>query len=269
MIEILRRSARRVLGWDSPAYALLARAVAFSEVALSESIGTAIRISHLKRASGAGRETLRLKRLVHPIEVRRGSSDLPTVVNTVVRQEYGRGWAGRSPRRIIDGGAYIGDTSAYFLSRFPGCEIVALEPDADNFTVARANLAPFGAQVELRRNALDGRARTVRIAGRQLGAAISDDGDGEAVEAVTVPDIMCERGWTELDLLKMDIEGAEASVLDEDADTWLPSVRRVILEPHGAAIEEAVRRTMLRNGFEVVRYRSLLYCDNLRAGVAS
>ena len=43
---------------------------------------------------------------------------------------------------IIDCGANIGCSSAYFLSRYPACRVIAVEADAENCAELRRNLAP-------------------------------------------------------------------------------------------------------------------------------
>lgn len=41
---------------------------------------------------------------------------------------------------IVDCGANVGYSSAYFLSRFPGATVIAVEPDAQNFAALEWNL---------------------------------------------------------------------------------------------------------------------------------
>ncbi len=81
------------------------------------------------------------------------------------------------------------------------------------------------------------------------------------VEAITVSAAMALKGWHRLDILKMDIEGAEADVLDQTADAWIGRVGRIIVELHGPEIECKVMETLRRNGFTTSQYRSLWYCD--------
>ena len=57
------------------------------------------------------------------------------------------------PRRIIDAGANIGMSAAYFASRIPQHDIVGIEPEADNYSMALANTASFP-KVEIRNAAL-------------------------------------------------------------------------------------------------------------------
>ncbi len=267
MLEYVRRSVRRAFAYDSTVYRLVSQTYTLSAVARSEGFVAAVRIRRLERSKSNKETCLQLKRLSHPIYIREGTPDIPTVINTVIREEYGQRWNGVRPLRMIDAGAYIGDTSAYFLSRFPGITVVALEPNGSNFALAEKNLAPYGNRVKLYNMALDGAPGLVHMSGEHLGAAIASSASGQdtgAIEATSIPKVLDAASWDDIDILKMDIEGAEAAVLNHRADSWLARVRRVILEPHGAEIEAKVRATLVRNGFTVARHRSLLYA--LREG---
>ena len=264
MMEHIRRAVRGAVGYDSMTYRFASRAYVTAEIARREGIGNAIKINRLDGSKSSGNDTLRLNALEHPIEVRAGTPDIATIINNVIREEYGQSWLVSEPKTLLDAGAYIGDTTAYFLSRFSGLHAVALEPDPNNLALAERNLAPYGERANLINAALDGSAGRVRIDGAHDGAGISEQ--GVEVDALTVPDVMERMGWNELDVLKMDIEGAEVAVLDERANAWLGRVRSVILEPHGDEIEAKVRATLSGNGFRVERYRSVLYCVRPEGG---
>jgi hypothetical protein len=48
----------------------------------------------------------------------------------------------KNARLIIDCGANVGYSSAYFLTHFPSSHVIAVEPDLENFNLLRTNLAP-------------------------------------------------------------------------------------------------------------------------------
>jgi FkbM family methyltransferase len=50
---------------------------------------------------------------------------------------------------VIDCGANVGYSSAYFLSRFPECNIICVEPDPSNFRSLEENMAPYKDRVKL------------------------------------------------------------------------------------------------------------------------
>jgi hypothetical protein len=70
------------------------------------------------------------------------------------------------------------------------------------------------------------------------------------VDARRVPQILDELGWEVLDLLKMDIEGAERDVL-ADAGDWLNRVRHIVLEVHPNTSPEELSGFLHPHGWTV------------------
>jgi len=258
LMELLRRTVRSVLGYDSALYSGASSAYNSIEVARREGLGMARTLNRLERAERGPAESLRLHNLEHPILVRPGTPDVTTIVNNIVREEYGKFAPPSAPLKMIDAGAYIGDSSAYFASKYPDLQIVALEPHPANHTIAKRNLEAYGERVMLLNMALGSTRETVMISGEHDGASVG--GGGAPVEATTVPDLLQRAGWERVNILKMDIEGAEADVLGRTADAWLDRVDMLIIELHGPECERQVSETLGRNGFVVKPYRSLWYC---------
>ena len=90
--------------------------------------------------------TLRHRRSLYPVKARLGgSSDLDVFGQVFQQNEYGWAAAVPSPGLIIDLGANLGYSSAYFLSCFPKCPaVLAVEPDPGNYALCRSNLAAYG-----------------------------------------------------------------------------------------------------------------------------
>ena len=262
LFEILRRAVRNSIGFRSPVYQLGSSILTSAEVIRREGYGTWRRLRALSARKDPSPELILLRGLKHPIYVRPGTEDLATIVNNVIREEYGQGQSffTDAPQLMIDAGAFIGDTAAYFLSRFPTLNVVALEPNLENFSLARKNLAPYGNRVELLHSALGGTAGNVRFHGQSTGGFIQDD--GIPVRMTTVPLLMKSRPETQVDILKLDIEGEELAVLSDAASEWLPSIGQIIVEIHGRNIEKSVIPILSRNGFKMRRYRSIWLCTN-------
>jgi hypothetical protein len=74
----------------------------------------------------------------------RGSSDMNVFRQIFAEDEYACLRSVSSPRWILDLGANVGYSSAYFLSCFPTARVIAVEPHPGNFEMCRANLAPYG-----------------------------------------------------------------------------------------------------------------------------
>src|SRR5262245_31458759 len=136
------------------------------------------------------------------------------------------------PRLVVDGGAHVGFASLYFSRRFPGARIVAVEPDTDNASLLEANLGGLPAAT-ICRAALWPRETGLRIANPDVDTwsyrVTADGGAGKAVACLTMNRILAEHG--DIDILKLDIEGAEAPLFADGAE-WLSRVRMVIIELH-------------------------------------
>ena len=83
------------------------------------------------------------KKLRFPVSVRPGTSDLSVFYQIFVFNKYRCVSGLRSPGLIVDLGANVGYSSAYFLSRFVDCSVIAVEPDPANFAELKKNVAPY------------------------------------------------------------------------------------------------------------------------------
>jgi FkbM family methyltransferase len=188
-----------------------------------------------KRAADAPRQTKgRLTAAGLDIEYVDAASTAPQWNDIFVRQTLDLASAAPRPR-ILDCGANIGLASLWFKRRFAGAHITAFEADPAICAVLRGNLERNGAaDVEVVQAAVwteDGSV-TFRAEGADSGAvdAVAADTRGPVV---TVPAVRLGaylRGQP-VDLLKLDIEGAELDVL-ADVESELEGVRAIHVEVH-------------------------------------
>ena len=258
-MESIRRVARNVLGYNSAAYRAASHAVTAFEIVRREGIGMLSAVNQVRHKPAGAVAPISFRNLKHPIDVRAGTNDLDTILDTVVREEYGKHLLGNKPRTLIDAGAFIGDTSAYFLSRFPDLRTWALEPNPDNFSLARGNLSRYGERASIMPVALSGQEGTVRFSGKATGGAITED--GYEIKTTTVPALLAQIPGGRVDVLKIDIEGGEREVFSSAPEAWMPNVGLIIVELHGPEIEKFVLSVLKRNRFNVKQYRSVWYCD--------
>lgn len=220
-----------------------------------------VRLYRMRAMSGPG-VWIQLPLLDHRIHVRPGTEDVGSVIDNVLRREYGQLPADFAPKVVVDAGAYIGDTASYFLSRFPHARVIAIEPNEENHGIARENLAAYGKRATLLKCALWRTTGSVAISGRQTSCMVID-GDGD-VPALSVPALLELAEITHVDLMKMDIEGAEVEVLRSGVGGWLRQVRWLLVETHGSEIEAIVIPMLEAEGFSITRHRNVWYC--LRSG---
>lgn len=132
---------------------------------------------------------------------------------------------------VLDCGSHIGLSILRFKQIAPGCRVIGFEPDARARDLLHHNLAANRLRnVEIVSGALATARGTLQFVA-DGGAAARESRAGAAVERVdSVPlsDYLDEP----VDLLKMNIEGAEYGVLHEAAGR-LHNVRQIVVEYHG------------------------------------
>lgn len=164
---------------------------------------------------------------------------------------------------IIDAGANLGLASIYFKRLFPDAKITAIEPDSVIVDVLRSNLAAFGyGDVEVICAAAWNSNKKLQFSVNHADAGrISDDGDVE-VEGIRLRDLIEGR---RIDLLKLDIEGAEIEVL-ADCKSSLDGVQRLFVEFHSFARQQQSLSTLLTiletAGFRYYIYQTGVHSPN-------
>lgn len=176
---------------------------------------------------------------IHPVategtlSLRLGTSDWYVFDEIFVRGDYRPAveLAGEA-RTVVDLGANIGMSIRFWRDRFPAARIVAVEADAQNARLCRLNAGRE--PVELIQACAAGRSGSVYL-DRSRGAwafRMSRRPEGEPVQALTVPDLLKQAGIEgEVDLLKCDIEGAEAEVFGA-CRAWISRIRALVVEVH-------------------------------------
>jgi FkbM family methyltransferase len=137
-----------------------------------------------------------------------------------------------SPRTIVDAGANIGMASILFALKYPKARIVAIEPEPSNFARLVRNVAPYKMitpiQAALWKE--DGEVNLGASTAHPKGAFQIVDKGRQRIRAITVDTVMREAGTDSIDLLKVDIEGAEIEVFESCA--WIKKVQVIAIELH-------------------------------------
>jgi FkbM family methyltransferase len=133
------------------------------------------------------------------------------------------------PPRILDLGANIGLFAASCRERWPGAQIVSVEPDPENLALLRRTAAATH-DIEVLAACATDRDGSVRfVAGRFAESHVADAETAE--ETIEVPCIDALRLAGSADLVKIDIEGSEWEIL---ADPRLASIdaQALVMEWH-------------------------------------
>jgi FkbM family methyltransferase len=168
---------------------------------------------------------------------RLNSTDISVWASVFDRQEYGTPMSFR-PRFILDAGAYTGLSAVYFARKYPDARIAAVEPDISNFHLLKKNARAFPNIVPLHK-ALWYADGPVSLYDRHRGhwafSVTPPDSDGPSsqkqVDALTVSTIMSMFNTDRIDILKIDVEGAEKEIFAH-SDAWIGHVRVIFVELH-------------------------------------
>lgn len=151
---------------------------------------------------------------------------------------------------ILDVGANIGMASLYFKKQYPECQLEAFEPDPRLASLFKRNLSSFGYSVQLHEAAVSDHDGLMKFKAHEGdGGRLSSEGDVD-VKVCRLRDFLDRK----VDLLKIDIEGAELDVLNDCADR-LHNVSRLFVEYHSWADQPQRLAELLallqRSGFRV------------------
>ena len=162
------------------------------------------------------------------------AADLEVLREIFLEGEY-LGYAD-DPSVIVDLGANIGVSVLWFAIAHPRARIFAVEPDPRAYSLLRSNVAQFD-RVTIRHAAVAGRDGEITLftgAETWTSSVMETEAGMEPtpVPARALDGLLAEWGLDHVDLLKIDIEGAEHDVLS--ASDVLDSVDVVVGEYHRA-----------------------------------
>jgi FkbM family methyltransferase len=214
-----------------------------------------------------------------PVRLRPGTSDVDVFRQIFISEEYAPCSRLDGIRTIVDCGANIGLASMYLLDSYPLAKVLAIEPDPGNAEICRRNLRSFGdrAQVEsfgvwasgdwekparLRFDRYAGDGREWAIAVREARADEAAESTGIAMRAI------CDRVG-HIDLLKVDIEGAEALIFSDDSAPWLSRVSNIAIELHNDSCRRSFEGALANFAFETLKSRESVFVTNLEPKVAA
>ncbi len=167
--------------------------------------------------------------------LRKNFSDKYTFTQVFLDDQYGLQLT-FEPRTIIDGGANIGLSSAYFAHRYPEASIVSIEPSSGNFQMLLKNTDSLKRVQGLNKGIWnrDALLSITNTSDHDNAFMVTEAGDTDqnTFPAVSIGSIMKDKGWEYIDILKLDIEGSEKEVFESGYEQWLPKTRVIIIELH-------------------------------------
>ncbi len=225
------------------------------------------------------RRNQKLLRLHSPLAeyelvARPGASDVEVFHQVFVEREYSALDDLADVKLVIDCGANVGYSSAYFLSRFPGCRLIAVEPEPGNCAILRQNLSVYGDRARVIEAGIWPKPARLAIAwgyrdGRDWAVQVRECRPGEPSDltGIDVAGLIGESGFERVSLLKMDIEGAEALLFAEGQSDWLDRVDVLAIELHDDSAfgpaTEGFERAMAGRPFAVSTHGEVTVCRRI------
>ena len=140
---------------------------------------------------------------------------------------------------ILDLGAYHGIYATYAYAKYPRATIYAFEPFPDNYLQLSANAKLNGLspdRLKLFNVAVSDKSGTVDFFaasdGAMLHSMVFETADKRQVPATTVSEVMTEHGLSRIDVLKIDVEGAEFAIFAAMDDATFACIDTVVAEMH-------------------------------------
>ncbi len=145
----------------------------------------------------------------------------------------------KAPLFIVDAGGYIGTAAIALAQLFPNATIVTLEPSDENYRILAQNVAPYPNVVPIHAalDAEDGKKplfdRGTGDWGFSMAAGVAERGLPEVgmTQTVSIPSLLAKMNRDRVDILKLDIEGAERDVLLASA-SWIDRIGMLFVELH-------------------------------------
>lgn len=169
--------------------------------------------------------------------IRPDTSDLECLKKIFLSEDYCLPFK-ISPKVIVDAGANIGMATLYFATRYPEASIIAIEPESSNFKILEQNCAGLP-NVTLLNVALWPSEQSVQITNPGdekwsfvVSGSAEKGSSTQNVPIISVEGVLRKTPDGNIDLLKLDIEGAEWELFSINPEKWLNNVQTIAIELH-------------------------------------
>lgn len=160
---------------------------------------------------------------------------------------------------IIDGGANIGFATLYFKSIYPGATVVGLEPEQSNFLMLKENIALnklnkvhlLQAGIWPTDTFLNINKTGKHIREWSFTVEESTKMEADSIRGYSIASIMKLYELEQIDILKLDIEGAERELFEDEKgiSNVLQKTRFIALEIHQDNDKSMIELILRKNNF--------------------
>lgn len=154
------------------------------------------------------------------------------------------------PKVIVDLGGHVGFTSIYFSTRYPNAKFYSVEASKQNFNILKFNVQSFKNILPSNKAIYtDDGFISFDESGLSYNNKIGES--GEQMEAISVNSLLNLYGIEKVDLMKIDIEGAEKDILQKNTE-WLEKTNAIIIELHKPYSIEDLKRDLNPFHFKII-----------------
>lgn len=147
---------------------------------------------------------------------------------------------------IVDAGGYIGTAAIKFAKMYPQATIVTIEPSTLNLSILKKNIAKYPNIHPIQAALFVRSGETIKLTkgagqGEWAFTIAQDSGDRAGMEdveeivTINLKDIRAQFSGKSIGILKLDIEGGEKVIFDEDAEE-LAGIPAVFAELHDRVV---------------------------------
>lgn len=168
------------------------------------------------------------------IKIRPNTTDLAVFKEIFIKGEL-KLYEKINPKLIIDCGSYVGYSALYLSKRYSESIIYAIEPESNNYSALVSNsrdckqIIPINAAIWNSKAILN-----VEIGEGEWNFTTKEVefSNSNTVRGITIQEILDDSGMESIDILKIDIEGAEYQMFDQNCHSWLSKVKLIFIELH-------------------------------------
>lgn len=162
---------------------------------------------------------IKVKGLSRKVLIRNCPDDIQVFTQIFINYEYNIGIK-EDVKTIIDCGANIGLASLFFLSKFPDANIIAIEPEMNNFKMLQQNMINQNNVICVNKGIWN-KTTFLEVTNFSRGEAgfivnETEQTSDRVIEAISMDELINQFQLNQIDILKIDIEGSEEQVFLEE-----------------------------------------------------